>query len=62
MVGEKRWSLLDWQPSTDRGQLKVQLADGRTSSFLLVLDPLTFEVIEISDVQLQARVPQLEVE
>ena len=62
LVGEKRWSLLDWQPSTDRGQLKVQLADGRTSSFLLVLDPLTFEVIEISDVQLQARVPQLEVE
>ena len=62
VVGEKRWSLLDWQPSTDRGHLKVQLADGRTSSFLLVLDPLTFEVIEISDVQLQARVPQLEVE
>ena len=56
------WSLLDWQPSTESGQLKVQLADGRTGSFRLALDPSAPSVLGISEVQLQARVPQLEAE
>ena len=56
------WSLLDWQPSTESGQLRLQLADGRTGHFRLELDPLTPAVLGIRDVQLQARVPQLEAE
>lgn len=60
VVGEMPWSLLDWQPSTASGQLKLQLADGRIGSFRIALDPLSSEVLGISDVQLQGRVPQLE--
>ena len=60
VVGEMPWSLLDWQPFTESGQLKVQLADGRTGSFRLSLDPIAPAVLGISEVQLQARVPQLE--
>jgi len=62
VVGEMPWSLLDWRPSNESAQLKVQLADGRTGSFRLALDPVTPAVLGISDVQLQARVPQLEAE
>ena len=62
VVGEMAWSLLDWKPSTESGQLKVQLADGRTGSFRLALDPSAASVLGISEVQLQARVPQLEAE
>ena len=62
LVGEMTWSLLDWKSINESGQLKVQLADGRTGSFRLALDPLTPAVLGISDVQLQARVPQLEAE
>ena len=62
LVGEMPWSLLDWKPGIERGQLKVQLADGRTGNFLLALDPLVPVVLGISEVQLQARVPQLEAE
>ncbi len=62
VVGEMPWSLLDWQPSTESGQLRLQLADGRTGSFRLALDPLAPAVLGISEVQLQARVPQLEAE
>ena len=61
-MGEMPWSLLDWRPSNESAQLKVQLADGRTGNFRLALDPSTFEVIGISDVQLQGRVAQLEAE
>ena len=60
VVGEMPWSLLDWQPSTESGQLRLQLADGRTGNFRLALDPFSPSVIGISEVQLQARVPQLE--
>ena len=60
VVGEMSWSLLDWQPSTESGQLRLQLADGRTGHFRLELDPLAPAVLGIRDVQLQARVPQLE--
>ena len=60
VVGEMPWSLLDWQPFTESGQLKVQLADGRTGSFRLSLDPLAPAVLGISEVQLQARAPQVE--
>ena len=60
VVGEMPWSLLDWQPGIECGQLKVQLADGRTGRFKLALDPLASAVIGISEVQLQARVPQFE--
>ena len=60
VVGEMPWSLLDWQPFTESGQLKVQLADGRTGNFRLAFDPLAPVVLGISEVQLQARVPQLE--
>ena len=60
LVGEMPWSLLDWQPHIERGQLKVQLADGRTGNFRLAFDPLAPVVLGISEVQLQARVPQLE--
>ncbi len=62
VVGEMPWSLLDWQPRNHTGQLKVQLADGRTGSFRLALDPSEASVLGISEVQLQARVPQLEAE
>ena len=62
VVGEMSWSLLDWQPSTESGQLRLQLADGRTGHFRLELNPLAPAVLGIRDVQLQARVPQLEAE
>ena len=62
VVGEMPWSLLGWHPSVESGQLRLQLADGRTGSFRLALDPLTPSVFGISEVQLQARVPQLEAE
>ena len=62
VVGEMPWSLLDWQPRNHSGQLKVQLVDGRTGRFRLALDPLSSAVLGISEVQLQARVPQLEAE
>ncbi len=62
VVGEMRWSLLDWQPSLESGQLSLQLADGRIGRFRLALDPLAPAVLGIREVQLQARVPQLEAE
>ena len=62
VVGEMPWTLLDWKPITDSGQLRLQLADGRTGSFRLALDLLTPAVLGISEVQLQARVPQQEAE
>ncbi len=62
VVAEMPWSLLDWQPRNHSGQLRLQLADGRAGSFRLALDPLSPEVLGISEVQLQARVPQLEAE
>ena len=62
VVGEMPWSLLDWQPRNQSGQLKLQLADGRTGSFRLALDSSAASVLGISDVQLQTRVPQLEAE
>ena len=62
LVGEIPWSLLDWQPSIESGQLRLQLADGRTGSFRLSLDPLAPAVLGISEVQLLARVPQPEAE
>ena len=62
VVGEMSWTLLDWQPSKESAQLKVQLADGRTGNFRLALDPSTAFVLGIGEVQLQARVPQLEAE
>ncbi len=62
VVGEMYWTLLDWQPSNHIGQLKVQLAGGRTGSFRLALDLSAPSVLGISEVQLQARVPQLEAE
>ena len=61
-VGEMPWSLLSWRPSNESAQLTLQLADGRTGSFRLALDPFTPAVLGISEVQLQARVPQLEAE
>ena len=62
VVGEMPWTLLDWQPSNESAQLKVQLADGRTGNFRLALYPFAPSVIGISEVQLQARVPQKEAE
>ncbi|QNI75736.1 hypothetical protein [Synechococcus sp. MVIR-18-1] len=62
VVGEMPWTLLDWQPMNHSGQLTLQLADGRTGSFRLALDPSAVSVLGISEVQLQARVPQLEAE
>ena len=62
VVGEMPWTLLDWKPNIESGQLRLRLADGRTGRFRLALASPTFEVNGISDVQLQARVPQLEVE
>ena len=56
------WTLLDWRPSNESAQLKVQLADGRTGNFRLALDPSAASVLGISEVQLQGRVAQLEVE
>ena len=62
VVGEMGWTLLDWQPRNHSGQLRLQLADGRTGNFRLALDPSETSVLGISEVQLQARVAQLEVE
>ena len=62
VVGEMPWTLLNWKPNIESGQLKLRLADGRTGSFRLALDPFAPSVLGISDVQLQARVPQLEAE
>ena len=62
VVGEMPWSLVDWQPSIESGQLRLRLADGRTGRFRLALDPFTPAVLGISEVKLQARVPQLEAE
>ena len=62
VVGEMAWSLLDWQPFTESGQLKVQLADGRTGSFRLSLDSLVPSILGISEVQLQGRGLHLEAE
>ena len=62
VVGEMPWSLLDWQPRNHSGQLTLQLADGRTGSFRLALHTSAASVLGISEVQLQARVPQLEAE
>ena len=61
-VGEMGWSLLDWQPRNHSGQLRLQLADGRTGNFRLALDSLVPSILGISEVQLQARVPQQEAE
>ena len=60
VVEEMPWSLIDWKPGHESGQLRLQLADGRTGSFRLAFDPLDPAVLGISEVQLQARVPQLE--
>ena len=60
VVGEMPWSVLDWQPINESGQLSLQLADGRTGNFRLALDPLAAAVLGISEVQLQARVLQVE--
>ena len=62
VVAEMPWSLLDWKPGHDSGQLRLQLADGRTGNFRLALDLSAASVLGISEVQLQARVPQLEAE
>ncbi len=62
VVDEMPWSLLDWQPSTERGHLKVQLDDGRVGSFRLALDLSAPSVLGISEVQLQPRVTQREAE
>ena len=62
VVGEMPWTLLDWKPGHESGQLKVQLAGGRTGSFRLALDLSAPSVLGISEVQLQARVPQQEAE
>ena len=60
VVGEMPWSLLNWKPSIESGQLRLQLADGRTGSFRIALDPSASSVLGISEVQLHARGPQLE--
>ena len=62
VVAEMPWSLLDWKPGHDSGQLRLRMADGRTGSFRLALDTSAASVLGISEVQLQARVPQLEAE
>ena len=62
VVGEMPWTLLDWQPNIESGQLRLLLADGRTGSFRLALHTSAASVLGISEVQLQARVPQLEAE
>ena len=62
LVGVMPWLLLDWQPSHESGLLRLQLADGRTGSFRLGFDPSAASVLGISEVQLQARFPQLEAE
>ena len=62
VVGEIPWTLLDWKPNIESGQLRLQFADGRTGSFRLALDPLAPAVLGISEVQLQGRVAQLEAE
>ena len=60
VVGEMGWLLLDWKPGHESAQLRLKLAEGRTGSFRLAFDPLYPAVLGISEVQLQARVPQLE--
>ncbi len=60
VVGEMPWSLLNWKPSIESGQLRLQLADGRTGSFRIALDPSAASVLGISEVQLHARGPHLE--
>ena len=60
VVGELQWSLLDWTPLGEKGTLRLRLADGPTGSFRLAFDPLDPAVLGISEVQLQARAPQLE--
>ena len=62
VVGEMGWSLLDWRPINESGQLRLQLADGRTGSFRLAIDPFVPSVLGISEVHLQAREPQQEAE
>ena len=62
VVGEMPWTLLDWTPLGEKGTLRLQLADGRTGSFRLSLDSLVPSILGISEVQLQARLPQLEAE
>ena len=62
VVGEMPWTLLDWKPNIESGQLRLRLADGRTGSFRLSLDLLTPAVLGISEVQIQGRVAQLEAE
>ena len=58
--GEMPWTLLDWKPNIESGQLSLQLADGRTGSFRIALDPSAASVLGISEVQLHARGPHLE--
>ena len=60
VVGEMGWSLLDWKPSIESGQLRLQLADGRTGRFRIALDPSAASVLGISEVQLQGRAAQRE--
>ena len=62
VVGEMGWTLLDWKPNIESGQLRLRLADGRTGSFRLSLDLLTPAALGISEVQIQGRVAQLEAE
>lgn len=62
VVAEMPWTLLDWKPVHDSGQLRLRLADGRTGNFRLELDPLAPAVLGISEVQLLARVSQPEAE
>ena len=60
LVEKTPWSLLDWHPSGTNGQLQLQLGDRRIGRFRLALNPGGSAVIGISEVQLQAQVPQLE--
>ena len=62
VVGEMPWTLLDWKPNIESGQLRLRLADGRTDSFRLAFDLLAPAVLGISEVQIQGRVVQLEAE
>ena len=62
LVGETPWTLLDWKPNIESGQLRLRLADGRTGHFRLELDPLAPAVLGIREVQIQGRVAQLEAE
>ena len=62
VVAEMPWTLLDWKPGHDSGQLRLRIADGQTGNFRLAFDPLATAVLGISEVQLLARVPQPEAE